>query len=314
MHSNLNNIFIVGNGAIGKTLAVFLNSKGLNVAIIRGSIDTGEKTTENITVELSNGEQRSCNIETVTFSTFSKLDGLILLTNKSFGNDTIAKKLKEKNTTAPLVILQNGLGVEKPFINEGFANIYRTVLFATSQIKEDGRVRFKPVSPSPIGIIKGNTDTLHRITELLNTIEFQFRPEPDIQTYIWRKAIMNIVFNSICPLLNTDNGIFHRNPKAMKLAQRIIHACVNIANISNIPVNSKEIEDGVLNISRSSDGQLISTLQDINNKRKTEIDTLNFELVRIAQSLNIERVANDISLLGELIKLKESINKNEQDL
>jgi 2-dehydropantoate 2-reductase len=75
-----------------------------------------------------------------------------------------------------------------------------------------------------------------------------------------------------------------------------------------------EVEENLLNISRSSDGQLISTLQDIRNKRRTEIETLNFEIVRIARSLGKENTVKETRLLGELTKLKADLNNGSQTI
>jgi 2-dehydropantoate 2-reductase len=49
---------------------------------------------------------------------------------------------------------------------------------------------------------------LENIILQLNNSHFQFRAEENIQPLIWKKAINNCIFNSICPLLETDNGSF----------------------------------------------------------------------------------------------------------
>jgi 2-dehydropantoate 2-reductase len=67
----------------------------------------------------------------------------------------------------------------------------------------------------------------------------------------------------------------------------------------------------ILLVSKSSDGQLISTFQDILNKRQTEIETLNFAIVDIAKKLNKEELGRETKLLGELTRLKSYLsNKN----
>ncbi|HCZ36261.1 MAG TPA: ketopantoate reductase, partial [Cytophagales bacterium] len=43
--TNLNNIYIIGAGAIGKALAVFLNRAGKNVTLVRGSVNDGSAST-----------------------------------------------------------------------------------------------------------------------------------------------------------------------------------------------------------------------------------------------------------------------------
>lgn len=301
------NIFIIGAGAIGKVLAVFLKLQGKNVVIIRGSTDNQSSYTQKIQVELSDTTSHEAVLEFSTLSNFHKLEGVIILTNKSYGNQQLSKALKEKVNNSPLVILQNGLGVEQAFIDLDFPEIYRCVLFATSQTITENKLRFKRVSVSRVGIIKGNSATLSNIVDLISSDHFQFQTEKDIQTIIWKKAIINCVFNSVCPLLEVDNGIFHRDEKVLGIAKRIITECVSIAREVYVVLKVEDVVENLLLISKASDGQLISTYQDIKNKRKTEIETLNFAIVNIAKTLGKEDAVAETKLLGELTKLKSEL-------
>jgi len=301
-------IYIIGAGAIGKSLAVFLKMAGKHVIILRGSIDDGTTVTEQIRVETADATVYRADIEIATLSAFDALNGIIVLANKSFGNQNLAAALKSKTGSSPIVLLQNGLGVERPFITGGFTAVYRCVLFVTSQSIDATTARFKPVTICPVGVEKGDKDTLNSIVRELSTPHFEFKAEENIQQVIWRKAIANCVFNSVCPLLEADNGIFYRNSAALELARTIISECIAIARLKGVLINADEVEESLLKISRSSDGQLISTLQDINHKRRTEIDTLNFEIVRIAESFNKPGAVSNTRLLGELTRLKADIN------
>lgn len=303
-------IFIIGSGAIGKVLAVFLKLENKNVTLIRGSIDNGSSHTEEITLTLPNQKQRKAAIEVKTISHFKKLDGLIVLTNKSYGNENIARALKGKIDGSPLVILQNGLGVEKIFIQNGFPEVYRCVLFATSQITGKNKLNFKPVSISPIGIIKGTEKKLNWIAVQLDTENFQFKPEPNINKTIWKKAMVSSVFNTICPLLEVDNGIFYRDKEVLLIAKRIIAECISISSEIGVFLDANDVLESVVQISKSSDGQLISTLQDINNRRMTEIDSINLEIARIALEIGKEDLVRETKLLGELIKIKSALSMN----
>lgn len=304
------NIFIIGNGAIGKVLAVFLKLENKNVTLIRGSIDDGSSYTEEITVTLPNQTQRKAEIEVKTISGFKKLDGLVVLTNKSYGNENIAHALKGKTGGSPLIILQNGLGVEKIFIQYGFPEVYRCVLFATSQLTEKNKLNFKPVSISPIGIIKGTEKTLNWIAVQLDTQNFRFKSELNIHKTIWKKAMVSSVFNTICPLLEVDNGIFHRDKEVLLIAKRIIAECSSISSEVGVSLDADDVFESVVQISKSSDGQLISTLQDINNRRMTEIDSINLEIARIASEIGKEDLIRETKLLGELIKIKSALTMN----
>ena len=238
-------IYIIGAGAIGKSLAIFLKLAGRQVIILRGSVDDGSTRTEHIRVEAENGRAYVADIEIATLRAFDTLKGIIVLANKSYGNDQLVTVLKSKAGTSPVVLLQNGLGVEKPFLINEFPEVYRCVLFVTSQSIDQTSTRFKPVAVCPIGIEKGNADTLNHIVKQLSTPNFEFKTEENIQRIIWKKAIVNSVFNSVCPLLEVDNGIFHRNGDALEIARRVISECTAIARDRGILITTGEVEESL---------------------------------------------------------------------
>jgi len=299
MHANPKNLYIIGNGVIAKALAVALSVNGKNVTILRGSIDNCPESSEHLQVQ-TGGSILSSTVKISAISNYNQLDGVILLTNKSFGNATLAERLRDKAGDSPIVFLQNGLNVEHSFIGSGYQELYRCVLLATSQSINDEIISFKPVSSSPIGIIKGNSKTLQTIVDEINTDVFSFRAEQNIQPIIWKKVISNCVFNSICPLLEVDNGIFHRDPAALLVAKQVIEECLAVAHSQQIQLTFDEVLQNILTISKASDGQKISTYQDILNKRETEIDALNLAVARVAGDLPVKLTAT----LGQLIKIK----------
>lgn len=302
-------IYIIGAGAIGKALAICLTRHGKDVQLIRGRVNDGSSYSEMLTLKLKSGQELTANVKFNSMSNFTQFNGLVVLTNKSFGNKELAEKLKSKANNSPMVILQNGLGIERPFIEHDFHEVYRCVLFVTSQNISKNEVSYKPVAESPIGVVQQNSTVLETIVKEIDTPEFRFVAEKQIDKIIWKKAIANCVFNSICPLLDVDNGIFHRSTEVFSLAKRIIKECVLISKKKGIALETKEVEDQVISISKMSDGQFISTLQDIRNKRETEIDTLNFEVVRIAKQMNLETQVQETKLLGELVKIKSDLNR-----
>ena len=301
-------IYIVGAGAIGKVLAVFLKLQQKDVLLIRGSVDHQASKIQSIHVEMASASF-DASIEVTTLENLEKLNGIVVLTNKSFGNKDLAHRLKPKLNGSPIVVMQNGLNIEQSFIDAGFTDIYRCVLFATSQLVSDHTLRFQPVATSPIGVIKGNNQNLELIITELNSPNFPFQAETDIQPLIWKKTISNSVFNSVCSLLDVDNGIFHRNERAVAIAKRVIKECAVVAKISGVILKEEDVVENLLKISKSSDGQLISTLVDIKNKRKTEIDTFNFAIAGIAEKYNQESLVVETKLLGELTKLKSELNQ-----
>lgn len=293
-------IYIIGAGAIGQALAVLLQNAGKEVLLVKSRPITPVQS-QDIKVQLAERTLQAT-IRVVSLDTAVFGAGLILVTTKSFANGAIAAKLK--NTNQPVVLLQNGLNIEQPFIDQHIRQLYRCVLLVTAQFNADGTVGFKPVSACPVGLVKGEQGMRDQLVAQLDNPWFQFKSEAGIQPQIWKKVIANCVFNSICPLLDADNGIFYKNEVALQIARVVTKECLAVAEQQGVKLSAQDVEDSLLSISRMSDGQLISTLQDIRNGRPTEIATLNAEIVRLAGDLPVLYTR----LLGELTALKSQLS------
>jgi 2-dehydropantoate 2-reductase len=300
-------IFIVGSGAVGFPLAVYLANAGRTVVAVRASRNDVPKST--ITVTVQDGANRvSAPIETISLSNLREVNGTLIVAAKSYANQAIAAALKERNATGPLVIMQNGVGVEQPFLEAGFSTVCRCVLYVTSQPSSEDTFSFHPVMASPIGIIQGTDAELNRCLEQLNTEQFPFRIETDIQKQVWKKAIINSVFNSICPLLEVDNNVFIRDEPTADLARQLVQECIALTDRLNVGLTEDEVMQQIMLISTGSK-QLISTLQDIQNGRQTEIDSLNLEIARQAALQHPPLHLPRTELLGKMILAKSLLHR-----
>jgi 2-dehydropantoate 2-reductase len=89
------------------------------------------------------------------------------------------------------------------------------------------------------------------------------------------------------------------------MAKQVITECLAVAHQHNINLSFEDVLNNLLSLSKLSDGQKISTYQDILNKRETEIDTLNFAIAQAAGDLPVPATA----LLGKLAKLKSDLSR-----
>ena len=306
MH-NQETIYILGSGAVGFPLAAYLTNAGRTVVAVRTSRSDVPKSTINVTVQ--DGTNRiTAPIETISLSNLTDLDGILVIATKSYTNEAIALLLKERKATGPLIILQNGVGVERPFLDAGFGAVCRCVLYVTSQPTSEFQFSFRPITASPIGIMAGPEAELSKWVEQLNTDGFPFRAEPKIQKEIWKKAIINSVFNSICPLLDVDNNVFVRDEATANLARQLVKECITLTDRLNIGLSESEVMQQIMRISTGSK-QLISTLQDIRNGRQTEIESLNLEIARQAASLQPPLYLPQTEWLGKIILAKSALHR-----
>jgi 2-dehydropantoate 2-reductase len=296
-------IYILGTGAIGFPLAAYLAHSGRKVIAVRTSRVDIPKSTIAITLHRDHN-QLTIPIETISLSKLNEMNGIFVITAKSYANPALAQALQNKKATGSIVILQNGIGIEKPFLEAQFSQVYRCVLYFTSQTLAETEFSVRPITSSPVGIIQGNPQGLLACLEVLNTDAFPFRLEGNIQREIWKKAIINAVFNSVCPLLEVDNGIFTRDQAVQQLAREIIAECVTLSDQLGLGLTESELLGQLLSISQRSNGQAISTLQDIRLGRPTEIESLNLEMARIAAALNPPLELPKTELLGRMVLAK----------
>jgi 2-dehydropantoate 2-reductase len=301
MNSN-RTIFILGAGAIGFPLAVHLVNAGRAVIAVRTSRRGFPKRTVKVTVR-SGADEVSALVETISLSELRRLDGTMVIAAKSYANEGIAQALKDRAATGPIVIMQNGVAVEKPFLERHLSPVYRCVLYATGQAVSEDTYTFSPITSSPVGAIEGDESGLRACVESLATDAFPFHMEANIQREIWKKAVINVAFNSICPLLEVDNGVFARDKETADLARDMIRECVTLTDRLDIGLSEGELMEQVLQISRGS-SLFISTLQDIRAGRQTEMEALNLEIARIASSMQPRLFLPRVEMLGKMVLAK----------
>lgn len=298
-------IYILGAGAIGFPLAASLAAAGRPVVAVRTS--RADAPAGPVALTIQNGERRiSASVESLPLAALSGAGGLLVVAAKAHANPAIAGALVASGARGPIVLLQNGVGVERPFLEAGFPSVYRCVLYITSQSTGEGAFSVRPITHSPIGVVRGSAAELERCVAALTTEAFPFRSEPQIEREVWKKAIINTAFNSLCPLLEVDNGIFAREAAAAELAREVVRECVALTERLGLGLGEAELMEQLLLISARSDGQLISTLQDLRAGRPTEIAFLNLAIAEIAAALRPSLDLPRVAMLGRLVAAKSA--------
>jgi 2-dehydropantoate 2-reductase len=299
-------IYILGSGAIGFPLAAALTEAGRKVVAVRTSRNDIPGGTIPITVQ--DGDRSSTTaVETISLVNLERIEGLIVIASKSHANGAIAEALQTKSVKGAIVLLQNGIGVEQPFLAAGFAPIYRCILYISGQTLGEYHFAARAVLPSPIGIVQGDEAGLQHCVNALSTERSPFRLEANIQREIWKKTIINTTFNSLCPLLDADNGIFAHNAEAARLAREVVDECVALAERLGLDLGAEELIEQILFLSKQSAGRLTSTLQDLRYGRPTEIEYFNLALARIAAALEPPLPMPRVALLGHMVALRAGI-------
>lgn len=304
-------IYIIGGGAIGLPLAVFLKNRGNEVTVVRTSMNGVRDSDVPVTVQFPEGSVKG-SINTVSLENWKANSGVFVVTAKAFMNPVISDYMRDNNIKGSVVLMQNGLGVEESFLDNFFDNVFRVVLYFTSENLKNNTFNARTVSQSPIGLVKGKEGELESIIEYLDNDFLKLTRSQDIQKEVWRKASLNVAFNSICPLSCTDNGIFVRDERAFSIAECLIDECIEAAFLEGVVLDRADLINRLKIISESSSGTLISTLQDINNGNFTEMEYLNHSISKIIRKHRGSSAKLVVETLGWLVDMLSHQNKDQE--
>jgi 2-dehydropantoate 2-reductase len=307
-------IIVLGSGSIGSLYGAFLSTMDENKVILIGR-------NPHIAAIRSNGLKINGIMGERVFHLEAKDDAsdvteadLILLTTKTY--DTLSainttRHLVEKG--AYILIIQNGLGSE-----ETVAEAMNTtrVLRATTCM---GAMRSKPgvVTATGCGVTEigsrfpENKEFVERMTRMLQTCGFDVRSSENIQGVVWTKTLVNCGINPIGALTGLTNGEVYKNPKLRQLVIRLIEEAVKIVKALGVELTTDDPVRYALGTAKATGNNVNSMLQDIISRKRTEIDSITGEIIRLGDELGIETPSNDV--VYALVKAIETKHLEDPD-
>ena len=309
-------VVIIGSGAIGMLIATRLSSKGISCLLlsIRDLPDYqySENTEMEIkcTIKLEKGlKEEVVKVNRSHLNNYRGTPSLFIITAKTFVNEYLARKIIELNSEyqkTPVVLLQNGIGIEQPFVD--FEEIYLSALYIPAMKISNTEVtaiseKVSLIGPSPKS---KKREKAAEIAQLLDSENFRFQTSVDFRKQLWTKVALNTVVNSICAIANATNGIFTKSEYAREIAKKGLKEIADVVEeIEGIILNTDEMFARILEVAKSAKDHSCSTLQDLKRNQRTEIDHLNLGIVQIAEKNLEESKVETVETLGLLVKMLE---------
>ncbi len=294
------NIVVFGSGAIGSLFGALL-AKQHKVALVGRAPHITYIQQKGL---LINGKTRLIvsvpAVESIKDVTFSP--DLILLTVKSYDTETASRQLSSLfNNQTVVVSLQNGLNniqkieqyIEKKHILAGVTT--QGALFV-----KPGTITHTGKGTTILGELHGDSsERLRTLVTVFNQAGIETQMSTDIKREIWRKAIINSSINPLTAFLRCNNGYLLDNPVLERTVESICTESSVIASSEGIVVSALEMIEKTKKVIKDTAQNYSSMMQSIQQGKKTEIDSINGELLRIGSEHKVETSLNRI--LFELI-------------
>ncbi len=298
-------LLIIGAGAMGCLFAARLRRAGFPVALLEHSAERVKAIAQQgIRVEGVTGEYT---VHVPIFSETSSIapPDMALICVKSSDTRKAAEALKDclKPETS-VITLQNGLGNVEVLAE--FLGKRRIIGGATSEgatVLSHGRIRHAGQGKTLIGPAEGPDDRAQEIASALNRAGFKTEVTESIDSIIWGKLIVNVGINAIAAITRLRNGQLLQFPDIVAMIEGAVGEAAKVAEAKNIILPYDNPLGRVLEVCTATSDNICSMLQDVLNKRTTEIDSINGAIVREGKAHGIPTPIN--FALASLVRVME---------
>lgn len=298
----IKNVAMIGAGAIGGVYAYSLHKLlGDNFAFIANGKRKERLEKEGLYL---NGEH--FNPKVVSSDEGTTFD-LIIVSVKNYQLQSAIEDMRNlvgENTI--ILTLLNGISA-RDVLQEEFKD--NNVLYGLA-IKIDAVKVGNKITQNSKAIIqfgdkynKTMSEEVLAVKNLLNDAKINNQVFEDMIKTVWTKWMLNIGLNQVSAISGATYGVIKNTPELLSLVNKAMTEVMEVSKACNINLGD-ESWASVQDVIDSLDGDgKTSLLQDVENKRKTEIEYFSGTLIKIAKEHNVEVPVNEV--LYNFIKAKE---------
>lgn len=280
---------VIGAGAMGSLFGGLLAESGLAVWLL-DVCDTHVHAVNQLGLRLeSAGTLRRIEVKATTNPAEIDPVELVIIFVKAGQTEAAARSAARLLRPHGLALtLQNGLG--NADVIAGFIGANRVVAGTTAHgatVVGPGKIRHAGVGPTVIGMWRGaDQRPARRIAAALSRAGIETTVNEDIRAVIWDKLLVNVGINAITALTGIKNGQLLDLAASRNLCRAAVREAAAVAQARGIAVRS-DIAEHVLQIARATASNRSSMGQDVDRKRRTEIDVINGVIVREARKAGL---------------------------
>lgn len=163
---------------------------------------------------------------------------------------------------------------------------------------ETGEVHFGDKQGSKNGDAYIASERIQNVAEVFKKAGIPYVIEEDVEFAMWWKFMANIGENMTCALLGLPFGGFRYSEDANWLRHAAMREVAAIANAKGIRLTEKEMEWQDRVVVSIPPHNSPSTLQDLKNERKTEIEMFAGTVCRLGREMGIPTPVNEVLFHG----------------
>jgi 2-dehydropantoate 2-reductase len=300
MGRNLMEILVVGPGAMGCLFAARLHIAGFKTILLdHNPVRAGKINEKGIMVEGVSGSYNAM-VPVVTDLSGISPD-MVLVCVKSNKTRNAAENLKGLPEKTLFATLQNGLG-NVEILREilGRDRVISGVTSEGATSIDIGRIRHAGSGSTVFGPQKNFGKSTEELVSAFNKSGFSTTSSDNVDELIWSKLIVNTGINALTAITGLKNGRLPEYEGSLSIMKEAVAEAVAVSSAKKINLAFDDPFQKVLEVCRTTAGNISSMLQDVLNKRPTEVDYINGAICKEGEKERIPTPVNRI--LTDLVK------------
>lgn len=277
----MENILVVGAGAIGGYFGALLTRSGSDVAMMgRPGQDMSYLSAG---YRIIDGPDEGTYRPHAWSEAEPTIPDLVVLAVKTYDTeaacDAIRPLVGEKST---VLVLQNGIERAQAVRDLlGLDNAIGGVVYLESVLDAPGEVRYLSGARR---IVLGGPDPerLQRVSDLLGRSDINHDVPEDFRPAEWRKFALVSAANGLTSITKGRFGDILDNPYGRAVVWQILDEAATAGRADGVALDDSFADDGLAFLTELGPALRSSMLRDVERGRRTEVDALNGEVVRRA--------------------------------
>jgi 2-dehydropantoate 2-reductase len=311
-------IYVIGTGGVGGFYGGLLARQGCDVTFVARGDHYRAIAQDGLKVKSVTGDFTIHPAKVISSLAEIEAPDLVLVTVKTYDTEEISKQLSQVVNKATIVMsLQNGVDNDehiKKYVKN--ATVVPGCVYIIAERAAPGLI---VQTAGPRKLVFGSKDKsieskLFAIEKLMQNAQVDAIYAKDIDKGLWTKFLFIVPFAGITSICRSSIGPIVNDPGTYSLFKRCLSEVLQLAQKLGIDIGEKEhhkIIDRCEDYKHTDMGAKSSMLVDIENGRRTEIESLHGKVCQLAAQVGMDVPVNEV--IYHSIRLYSQLHSNQSD-
>ncbi len=284
---------ILGAGAIGCLWAAHLAKAGHQVTLILRNAEKLAlfKQSGGITLENDSGNEQFP-VTACIATDCPPIDNL-LVTTKAYDTQSALQPVRHAiHPDSQVVVMQNGMGAQQQAAKQlSPSPVWAASTTDGAWLREPFLVVFAGRGETRVGPLSSHE--LPTIpTAMTPSAELKLLADPAIELSLWRKLAINCAINPLTAHFDCRNGALVEDEEKHQMMAQLCGEIEQVASALKLDLFPHGVLAQAEAVAQATGANYSSMLQDVRNRRQTEIDFITGYLLKQAEQLDLELPLN----------------------